>query len=173
MVSKDGVIYLEIGRIASVHGLKGSVNVDLWCDGAGFASQFKTLYFLDSVATPVKVASCRAKKTQCVFSFSDTTTLEQAEKIVGKMLYFNKSDAVLEDGRYFECDLLGLEVVESATGKTLGKLCNILRTGANDVYEFADESGAKKLFPAIPQVVDKVDLGDRKIYITPLSGLFD
>ena len=36
--------YLEVGKIVSVHGLKGDVKVEPWCNEPEFICQFDTLY---------------------------------------------------------------------------------------------------------------------------------
>ena len=46
-------------------------------------------------------------------------------------------------------------------------------TGANDVYAVRDEGGKETWIPAIPQVIDKVDIDGGILSITPMKGLFD
>ena len=59
------------------------------------------------------------------------------------------------------------------TGKSYGKLTDVMQTGANDVYEVKDADGKTVLIPAIPDVVQETDLDGGVMRIRPLEGLFD
>ena len=164
--------YLEIGKIVSTHGLHGEFNVDLWCDSVKFAAQFSTMY-LGAKFAPVKVLACRQNGFQAIIKSDCSDSLEDAKALVGNLLYFRRSDATLAEGCYFEDDLIGLTVTDSATGYEYGRITEVFRTGANDVYAFTDKNGRQQLFPAIRQVVDSVDISGGVIKITPPKGLFD
>ncbi|HOP12260.1 MAG TPA: ribosome maturation factor RimM [Oscillospiraceae bacterium] len=164
--------YLEIGKIVSSHGLRGEFKVDLWCDGLDFAAQFKTLY-LGAQRDPLTIISWRGTNVQAIVKAEGYDHIDTAKTLVGKTLWFARKDAVLPDGSFFEDDLIGLSVVDSITGIEYGKLTNIYRTGANDVYAVQDKNSAEKLLPAIPQVVNNIDLKAGKITITPIPGIFD
>ena len=66
-----------------------------------------------------------------------------------------------------------LSVVDRDTGRVYGTLTDVSQTGANDVYHITDGEGQEWLIPAIPQVIQSVDLEGEKMIITPLEGLFD
>ena len=91
----------------------------------------------------------------------------------GKTLYIRRADAKLEEGDYFIQELIGLSVVDRDTGRVYGTLTDVSQTGANDVYHITDGEGQEWLIPAIPQVIQSVDLEGEKMIITPLEGLFD
>ena len=48
-----------------------------------------------------------------------------------------------------------------------------MATGANDVYELTDDSGVKRLIPAIKDVIISTDIDAKKMIIRPLLGLFN
>lgn len=164
--------YLEIGKIVSTHGLRGEFKVELWCDGLSFAAQFKTLY-LGMQRDALIIESCRGTDVQAILKAKGFDHIDTAKTLVGKTLWFARKDAILADDRFFEDDLIGLAVVDAATGESYGKLSNVYRTGANDVYAVRDKTGAEKLFPAIAQIVKSVDLEAGRMSITPIPGIFD
>jgi len=164
--------YLEIGKIVSTHGLRGEFKVDLWCDGLDFAAQFKTLY-LGAQHDVLEITSCRGTDVQAIVKAAGYDNIDTAKTLVGKTLWFARKDAVLPDGSFFEDDLIGLAVIDSVTGRQYGKLSGIYRTGANDVYAVQEQNGSEKLFPAISQVVNSIDLEAEKMTITPIPGIFD
>ncbi len=162
--------FLEGGKIVGTHGVRGEMRVECWCDSPQFLAKFKTLYF-DNGAQAVKVQS-RAHKNMVLMKMPEIDTIEKADTYRGKIVYIKRSDIKLEKGVHFVQDMIGLEVVDSETKKVYGKVKDVLRTGSNDVYEMEDEN--KKLFyiPAIPDIIDEIDIENNTLSITPMKGLF-
>lgn len=163
--------YLEIGKVVSTHGLRGELRVDPWCDSPQFLCQFKTLY-LKKGETKLSVNS-RPHKTIAIVKAKGIDTIEEAEKLRGKVLYINRSDAKLAPGEYFIQDLMGLDVIDIDTNENYGKITDVLKTGANDVYQVTDEDKKDYLIPVIDDVVKEIDINGGKVLIKPLKGIFD
>lgn len=163
--------YLEIGKVVSTHGLRGELRVDPWCDSPQFLCQFKTLY-LKKGETKLSVSS-RPHKTIAIVKAKGIDTIEEAEKLRGRILYINRSDARLAPGEYFIQDLMGLDVIDIDTSKSYGKITDVLKTGANDVYQVTDEKKKEYLIPVIDDVVKEIDINGGKVLIKPLKGIFD
>lgn len=163
--------YLEIGKVVSTHGLRGELRVDPWCDSPQFLCQFKTLY-LKKGETKLSVSS-RPHKTIAIVKAKGIDTIEEAEKLRGRVLYINRSDARLAPGEYFIQDLIGLDVIDIDTSKSYGKITDVLKTGANDVYQVTDEKKKDYLIPVIDDVVKEIDINGGKVLIKPLKGIFD
>lgn len=163
--------YLEIGKVVSTHGLRGELRVDPWCDSPQFLCQFKTLY-LKKGETKLSVSS-RPHKTIAIVKAKGIDTIEEAEKLRGKVLYINRSDAKLSPGEYFIQDLMGLDVIDIDTNENYGKITDVLKTGANDVYQVTDEDKKDYLIPVIDDVVKEIDINGGKVLIKPLKGIFD
>ena len=158
--------YLEIGKIVNVHGLRGDMKVVPWCDDPEFLCEFDTLY-LGKAQKPVTVTAARLQKGNVLLH------LEGVEKLRNQVLYMDRDEVELEEGVYFIQDLIGLEVLDVDTGKSYGKLTDVMQTGANDVYEVKDAEGKTVLNTAIPDVVKETDLDGGVMRIRPLEGLFD
>ena len=75
----------------------------------------------------------------------------------------------LAEDQYFRFDVVGMEVVDES-GRALGRLDEVLETGANDVYIVRDDSG-ELLIPAIDSVIKRVDVKGRRMVVAPLAGL--
>lgn len=163
--------YLEIGKVVSTHGLRGELRVDPWCDSPQFLCQFKTLY-LKKGETKLSVSS-RPHKTIAIVKAKGIDTIEEAEKLRGRVLYINRSDARLAPGEYFIQDLMGLDVIDIDTSKSYGKITDVLKTGANDVYQVTDEKKKDYLIPVIDDVVKEIDINGGKVLIKPLKGIFN
>ena len=164
--------YLEAGKIVGTHGVKGELRVDPWCDSADFLAGLKTLYW-DKGSQKLDVVSSRVHKTLLLLRLKGIDSVEQADTLRGKILYLNRADVKLEDGRYFMQDLIGMDVYDADSFVYYGKLTEIMRTGANDVYQVTSESKKDYLIPAIPNVIIDINITESKMLIRPLKGIFD
>lgn len=162
--------FLEGGKIVGTHGVIGEMRVECWCDSPQFLAQFKTLYF-EQGREKVKVKA-RAHKNMVLIKIPTVDTIEQADAYRGKILYIKRSDIKLEEGVNFVQDLIGLEVTDSDTNEVYGTVNDVLRTGSNDVYEMKGTDSKMYYIPAIPDIVDEIDIKGNKIMITPMKGLF-
>lgn len=163
---------LEIGKIVTVFGIKGEVKVQPWCDSPEFLCSCKKLYYRSG--EQIKIEKIRIQKNMVIMKIEGINTPEQAHDMLkNKVIYIDKSEIKLEEGRYFIQDLIGLDVIDSSTGRCYGKICEVSQTGANDVYHIKNENGKIYYIPAIPLVIDKTDIENHIMTITPLEGLFD
>jgi 16S rRNA processing protein RimM len=78
----------------------------------------------------------------------------------------------LKEGQYLIADLMGCKVFDSQTKEQLGVISDVSKTGANDVWHVKN-NGKEYLVPAIPPVVDQVDVEKEEVFITPLKGIFE
>ncbi len=163
--------YLEIGKVVGTHGIQGELRVECWCDSPAFISSFKELYF-DKGKEKLSVKS-RPHKNIALVKIKGIDTVESADLIRGKVLYMNRKDAKLPKGTYFVQDLMGLEVRDINTDAVYGTITDVLKTGANDVYEVKDTEGKAYYVPVIPPVVKKVDPQKGFVLIEPMKGIFD
>ena len=77
----------------------------------------------------------------------------------------------LESEEFYLHQLIGMNVVEDATDKSLGKIVEILETGANDVYIVKDKLGSEILLPAIDPVILDIDIENNQMRVHILPGL--
>lgn len=164
--------FLEVGKIVTVHALKGEVKIAPWCDSPDFICEFDYLYLDKKGEKTVDVEHSRVFKNMVIAKFEGYDTVEQAQTLRDKVLYISRDDVELEEGTYFIKDLIGLKVVDKDSGKEYGVIKDVFQTGANDVYTV--KNGDKEyLIPAIADVVHDTDIEAGIMTITPLKGLFD
>ena len=162
--------YIEAGKIVGTHGLKGEVRIDPWCDSAAFLCRFKRLF--DASGNEMKVAGAKIHKNIAIIHFSGITTVEQADMLRGRIVYIDRNDVRLPKGTHFIQDLIGLSVVDADTGALYGSITDIIKTGANDVYQVTND-GKDYLVPVIPDIVVEKDVDGGVIRIRPIKGIFD
>lgn len=162
--------YLEVGKIVGTHGLKGEVRVDPWCDSAAFLCKFKKLYYTDG--SEISVVSARPHKNIAIVLFKGIDSVEQADLLRGKILYINRNDAHLPENTHFIQDIIGLKVYDIDSGAEYGEITDVLKTGANDVYQISKDE-KDYLIPVIPEVVIETDIENGILKIRPIKGIFD
>lgn len=163
--------YLETGKIVSIHGLKGEVKIQPWCDSPEYLCTFKRLYS-KSGDRVYEIERIRPQGNMVIAKLKGIDTPEQAQAMRGRILYIDRDDADLPEGSYFVADLIGLEVRDES-GRSYGVISDVLQTGANDVYEIKSNDGKLYYIPAIPSVILSTDIQDRIMVIYPMEGLFD
>ena len=164
--------FLDSGKIVGTHGIKGEVRIDPWCDSPEFLCAFKKLWLDESGTEFIEVLS-RPHLNFAVAKMKGVDTIEAAEKYRGKVVYINRDDINLAEGVHFVQDLIGLEVKDVGNGRVYGKISDVLRTGANDVYEIKDADGKTYLAPVIDDVVKEINVNDGYVLIVPMKGIFD
>ena len=75
----------------------------------------------------------------------------------------------LYEDEYYISDLEGLEVYED--GELIGRLAEVMQTGANDVYRIERNDGSELLLPAIKQCILKVDIKAGRMDVSVMEGL--
>jgi 16S rRNA processing protein RimM len=164
--------FLEIGTIVGTHGIHGELRVNPACDSPAFFAGFGTLYFDAQGQRPVRVLGARANKNVALLRLEGVDSVEAAQALRNKALFFRRADARLEEGRYFVAELLGCGVFDAGEpGLRYGVLCDVSRTGANDVWHIRTDGGKEILIPVIDEVVKGVDVAKGRIEIAMMEGL--
>lgn len=161
---------IAVGRINGVWGLQGHVKVTALTSNPERLVKGATLYVGGEPRRVLDVVYPQGYPCIRFEGFPDRTA---AESLRGAMIEIDEGDlAALPEGEYYLHDLEGLEVVSTA-GERVGRLKEVLTTGANDVYVIAREGKHDALIPAIADVVVSVDLEARRMTIEPMPGLLD
>lgn len=163
--------YLEAGKIVGTHGIRGAVRIDPWADSAESICGFNRM-FIDSDKKELQILSIKPHGRIAICEFKGTDTIEKAEKLRGKTLYIKRDDASIPEGKYFVEELIGCKVFDFENDKYLGDICDVSKTGANDVWHIIN-TGREYLIPVIEDVIRSVDIDSQKIIISPLKGIFE
>ena len=164
--------FLEAGRIVGTHGVRGEMRVEPWCDSPEFLKKIKHLYF-DEGRTDAGLLSSRVHKSQLLIRLEGVDSATEADLYRGRVLYIDRSAGRLPKNRYFIEDLIGLTVVDDATGAVYGTVREVFATGANNVYRIENERGEEFLFPAVDAMIAKTDIEAGKLFVRPIPGIFN
>lgn len=164
--------FLAIGRVIKPHGVQGEVRVELMTDVPERFKWLKSVYVGERNPRRVAVESVRFHQEFVLLKLAGYPTRTEAEALRDELLQVPEEEAIpLEEGEYFLHQLLGLEVLTEG-GQSLGRLTDVLETGANNVFVVSGGDG-EHLIPDIPDVVQEVDVDGGRIIIRPLPGLLD
>lgn len=164
--------YLETGEIVGTHGVRGEMRLYPWCDSPAFLTKVKRLYLDKEGGSSLDVVSARVHGTMVLLKVKGVDDIPVAERLRGKTVYLDRKDVKIEKGAYFIQDLMDCAVLDADDGHCYGTICDVSKTGANDVWHIKQES-REVLIPAIPDVVIDVDIDAQRVLIRPLKGLFD
>lgn len=139
--------FIPVGRIVNAHGIRGEVKLNpKGCD-PGFLTAFDTLYI---AGEPVRVLSSRVHKSVVLLTLPGVTDMDAALALKGKVVSIRREDARLPEGEYFDEELVGLTVLDDASGEELGRVDRVLTYPAHKIYQV---KGAREyLIPAVPGV---------------------
>jgi 16S rRNA processing protein RimM len=158
---------LTVGRVVAAHGLRGEVKVESLTDFA--ERRFRRGATVWVVGVEQRVKSVREREGVLYVAFEGVGSRAEALALRGKAIEAPPAPEGPGEGAYYQHDILGL-TARTPEGNELGRVVEIIRTGANDVYVVAGPSG-ELLLPAIDDVVLEVDLAGRRIVVAPMQGM--
>jgi 16S rRNA processing protein RimM len=158
--------------------VRGELSCNLSCDGPDFFRQFAVLYWDTAGKQPVTVRSARPHKGRILLRLEGIDTVEAANALRGRTLYFRRSDAHLAEGAYFLTDLLGCEVRDAVSGEVYGTLTDVTQAGnANQVWRIRRSEplhgAAEFLMPAVREFIGEMHPEEGYVTIRPIPGLLE
>ena len=162
--------FLVVGKLRHPHGVRGEILLEVITDFPERLQPGVTL-LVGEQHQPLHLLSRRAHNKGLLVSFDGYTTPETVGALRNAMVYVTTaSRPPLPEGEYYHHQLLGLRVLDD-DGSELGRISEILTTGANDIYVVRGESGSDLLLPAIEEVIREVDLINGLLHVHVLPGL--
>lgn len=165
--------YYRIGIITKPHGIKGYVKVHSETD---FPDRFLTDEFCiiekDGNYTEHAIQDARVHGGGgFVMKFEGIDSANDAELYRGCNLVVDEAHLhPIDDDEYYLHDLIGCQVVAD-TGEIIGVMTDIFPTGSNDVYVVENSEGKEVLIPAIKDIVQHIDISEKRIVIHIIEGL--
>ena len=163
--------YVLIGRLQKSHGVRGEITLRVFSDFPERIRRGKTVC-IGSDFQPNKITGTRWKNDLLLLKLEGFDNPESVQELVGKEVFSAVKDLPpLSEGKFYHHQLIGLHVWEG--DEYLGVLAAIMETGANEVYIIDQADGSELLLPAIPEVILKIDLEQKRMDVHLLEGLRD
>ena len=167
--------YLLLGEIMRPHGIRGELRVRMMTDYPERIAKLETIYLSaeaePKTAKPYKVQGMRMNGTFGLLKLHEIPDRTAAEKYRGLYVLIDMEHAVpLEEGEFYLYQLIGVSV-QTSDGETLGKLTEVLETGANDVYIVESPRYGEILIPVTAETIVKTDVNAGIVIVNLPEGL--
>lgn len=164
-----------IARIVKARGVRGEVACNIETD---FPSRFDSLNSVTVLMPDGQRLSLAMEhhwfhQRRVIVKFQGYDTMTAAEALVGGCLVISDADELpLDDEQYYERRLVGSTVV-TVTGREIGRVTRLMRTGGTDLLVIEGSSGREHLVPFADAICTDVDVDEKRITIDPPEGLLD
>lgn len=154
---------IVLGKIVSVHGIRGALKVYSFTDPIDNILDYKSwILRREHELITAKLQNGRLQGKVLVVQLDDLADREQARTYIGFEICIPRRELPsLEADEYYWHQLQGLKVI-TQQGQLLGLVDHLLETGANDVLVVKPCVGSiddkERLLPYIGQCVLSVDL---------------
>jgi len=162
--------YLAVGKLHRPHGVHGEIIMELLTDFPERLKAGVTLY-VGPEHTPMLLQKVRLQNKGMLVSFQGCSTPEAAGELRNQIVFVRAADRpALPEGEYYHHQIIGLQAL-TQQGDSLGKVIDILETGANDVFVIRPHNGREILIPNTDEVILHIDLIKGQMIIRLLPGL--
>lgn len=163
---------LAVGRVTRTHGVRGEVAVQPLSEVESRFQAGSVLLLGPTGHRRLTVREARAHGHRLLVRFEEVRDLGEAESLRGRLLLVRAEDAPpLPADHYWVHELVGLEVL-TETGRTLGRIREVLHNPANDVW-LVERDGGEVLIPALRDVIAEVDPTAQRVVIREVPGLLE
>ena len=160
--------HIVVGRIRGGWGVSGDVKVEILSDAPSRFSSGGVVYLNGKTVTVERARKSKGIMVVKLDSIADRTA---ADELKGQLLTVPEVDAEpLPDGVFYHFQMIDLPV-HTVEGEDLGRIVEIIETGANDVYVIRKEDRRDILIPALVEVVLSVDLDGEGMIVQLPEGL--
>ena len=157
--------YLQVGVIASTHGIKGEVKVFPTTDDPERFLELKTVYReREGRYEPIGVTGARVREDDVFLMLEGVRDRNAAEALRGVKLWVDRAHArELGEDEVYIADILGAEAYDTQGGR-VGTLREVLTPGGVDVFVFDTPTGTL-MAPALKTVLLELDAEGGRIVL--------
>ena len=160
---------IKIGKIVNTHGIKGELRL---------LSKFpyKDKVFINNMTIYIDkkdkeiINTYRKHKNVDMITLKGYNNINEVLKYKGKNAYVNDSDIKLDNNKYLDEELIGLNVIYEDNNK--GTIVDIERYDKTVLFNIKNND-KEYLIPYNDNIIDKIDINNKRIYIKDIKGLFD
>ena len=153
----DEPVFFQIGRLQKAHGINGEIKLSLSVNFSLDVSIGSSI-FIGPTHTSYLVTSMRGQLNPVIISFEGITDRETVQKLTNQNVYIRLEQLPQQnESNFYFHEVIGMDVRDE-NGELIGKIREIIETGANDVYVVDQVNRDKEiLIPAIKSVVQEIN----------------
>ena len=160
---------IKIGKIVNTHGIKGELRLL-----SKFPYKDKVfikgmIIYIDKDTKEV-INSYRKHKNFDMITLEGYNNINEVLKYKGKNVYVDSNDIKLDNDKYLDEELIGLSVIYENMER--GIITNIERYDKTVLFNIKGKT-QEYLIPYNDNLIDNIDIKNKKIFIKDIKGLFD
>lgn len=160
---------IKIGKIVNTHGIKGELRL---------LSKFpyKDKVFIKNMPIYINkenkevITSYRKHKNFDMITLEGYNNINEVLKYKGKVVYINSEDIKLDKDTYLDEEIIGVEVIYQENKK--GIVTDIERYDKTTLLVIKSND-KEYLIPYNNDIIEKIDINNKVIYIKDIKGLFE
>ncbi|HSB07618.1 MAG TPA: ribosome maturation factor RimM [Thermodesulfobacteriota bacterium] len=163
-----------IGRVIKPHGVRGKIKVEYFGEDFSQFHLYRKVFFEDRMRRlkSYEILETTPQPPRLILQLKEIRTVEEAQPLVGKEIFIRKESLPdLPEGEYYWIEILGMEV-ETEGGKHIGRIKEILPTGAHDVYVVQGER-SEIFLPAVERVIRSINREKKVVKVAWMEGLWE
>ena len=153
--------FVEAGEIVTTHGVRGEIKVLTWLDCPEMLCDFDRCRLNGK---EYKIQQCRVQKTCNLVKLEGIDTMEDAQRLRGKIIELYRED--IDDEVIFAAELVGVQVY--ADGSCIGEITEVLDYPGNSVYVI---DNGKYMIPAVKEFVLSTDMDKNEMQVKLIEGM--
>ena len=160
----------KIGKLGKTHGVKGEISFLFDDDVFDRVEADYLVLCVDGILVPFFIEEYRFKSdSTAIVKFEDIDTQERARELTGCDVYFPRDLADDDEGELSLSFLVGFDLVEASSGKSIGRIASIDDSTINLLFELEDGT----LIPASDDLITAIDQQARTITMHLPEGLLE
>lgn len=160
--------YIYIGDVVNTHGIKGEIRIKSKFKYKESVFKKGMKLYIGRFKEEEVIESYRVHKDFDMVKFVGIDNINDVLGYKGEKVYVDRND--LDIDGYVHEDIIGLSAIYN--GKNMGRVEYIIDNKAHEIIVIGRENG-NVLIPYVDEFIEKVDLADKKIYISGVEGLID
>lgn len=163
---------LLIGTIVAPFGVRGQVKLKAYTDRPDhIARNVRTILIGKDRSEHTLRRLTEHKPGLLIADIQGVTTRDAAEELRGAEVFIRAADAApLDPDEFFLHDLVGL-AVRTEDREAVGKVREVLETGAGPILVIARPGAADALVPMVRDFIAHLDIPGGTVTIRPIEGL--
>lgn len=162
----------RIGVISNTHGIKGELKVFVTTDEPNRYKKLKQVRLVNKKSsTTVEIERVRFFKNMVIIKLKGYDDINQVEAFKGSELMVDRENAIeLDKNEFYIADAIGCDVI-LPDSSVLGKVKDVIQTGANDVFVVNSDKYGEVLIPSIKSCIKNIDIENLRIYVELMDGI--
>lgn len=156
-----------IGKIATAHGVRGLVKLNLYGDDPSSFEKYGPLYTGETENGTLRLSLKGRAGGHILAAVEGVADRDAAEALRGVELWLDRDRLPpTADDEYYHADLVGMVVTDTG-GTRLGTVIAVANFGAGDLLDIQPDIGDSFYLPFTGDTVRSVDLDGKAILVDP------